>query len=246
MRNINEWDEQNALRNESGLATKEYESWFASHMAKRAATSERKRRLVEGERFSEQVFATSVWWDAVGSFDYLHPEYEINDFRDGSRFIDFAYVRPPYRIAIEIDGYGPHQRNASRRIFGDDRFRQNQLVLDGWHVIRFAYDDVRDKPRQCQQFIQQLLGKLYGLEHGHPNLTAELSAYHRELLRWALLHKRVVPIRPRELGRVLAISGPTVRKLLHQLVELGMLERAAGNQRIRSYKLTSKACKLHL
>lgn len=32
----------------------------------------------------------------------------IRDFKDGHRFIDFAYIQPHFRIAIEIDGFGPH------------------------------------------------------------------------------------------------------------------------------------------
>ncbi|WP_252183434.1 hypothetical protein [Rossellomorea vietnamensis] len=72
-------------------------------------------------------------------FRFLHPEYEINDFKDGKRYLDFAYIRPTMQICFEIDGYGPHLQKISRWQFSDSLERQNQLVIDGWTVIRFSY-----------------------------------------------------------------------------------------------------------
>ena len=37
--------------------------------------------------------------------------------------------------------------------FGDNLMRQNQLVLDGWKIIRFSYDDLTQRKRRCQQMI---------------------------------------------------------------------------------------------
>jgi hypothetical protein len=69
---------------------------------------ERLRRLTDGHGFAEKLLLEQVWWPAFRNFDNLHPEYEISDFRDGSRFLDFAFLRSSIRLAIEIDGYGPH------------------------------------------------------------------------------------------------------------------------------------------
>ena len=77
----------------------------------------------------------------------------MDDFKDGKRYLDFAYIRPGFRICIEIDGYGPHLKNSSRWQFSDSLERQNQLVIDGWTVLRFSYDQVKEKPRRCQQFV---------------------------------------------------------------------------------------------
>jgi hypothetical protein len=49
--------------------------------------------------------------------------------------LDFAYVDEA--IAIEVDGYGVHLR--SQDAFEHDRFRQNELVIRGWHVLRFTH-----------------------------------------------------------------------------------------------------------
>jgi very-short-patch-repair endonuclease len=59
-------------------------------------------------------------------------------FRVGKRKIDFAY--PKFKIAIELDGLG----HAAGAVFRDDRRRQNELVLQGWLVLRFTYRDVAD------------------------------------------------------------------------------------------------------
>jgi hypothetical protein len=47
--------------------------------------------------------------------------------------IDLAY--PELKIAIEIDGWEYHR---SRGSFDDDRSRANDLVVAGWHVLRFT------------------------------------------------------------------------------------------------------------
>ena len=49
--------------------------------------------------------------------------------------LDFAYVAEA--IAIEVDGYGVHLR--SQDAFESDRYRQNELEVLGWHVLRFTH-----------------------------------------------------------------------------------------------------------
>ncbi|MEF3304851.1 hypothetical protein [Paenibacillus sp. GYB003] len=139
----------------------EYEAFLLRHA--KMGPSERLRRLQEGHGHAEKLFLQHVWWPAIGHFDHLHPEYEVHDIKDGTRFLDFAYIRTPYKVCFEIDGYGPHSRDASRRQFADNLLRQNHLVIAGRKVIRFAYDDIQEKPRRCQQ----LLGKWFGDEHRH-------------------------------------------------------------------------------
>ncbi len=65
------------------------------------------------------------------------PQYVV---REAGRFmarIDLAY--PERRLAIELDGYGPHR---SVGAFRRDRNRQNGLALLGWTVLRFTWEDV--------------------------------------------------------------------------------------------------------
>ncbi len=47
------------------------------------------------------------------------------------RYLDLAW--PDVKVAVEFDGFVPH---STRRVFDDDRARQNDLVADGWTVFR--------------------------------------------------------------------------------------------------------------
>ncbi len=55
--------------------------------------------------------------------------------------VDFAW--PDVRLVVEVDGYAFH---ADRRTYRADRRRTNALVLEGWRVLRFSWEDVRHEP----------------------------------------------------------------------------------------------------
>ncbi|HWL26684.1 MAG TPA: DNA-binding response regulator [Ureibacillus sp.] len=210
----------------------EYQSFMDSHL--QARTGERLRRLQEGHNHAEMLFLKQVWWPSFNHFQYLHPEYEINDFKDGNRYLDFAYIRPAIKICFEIDGYGPHLRNLSRWQFSDSLERQNQLVIDGWTVIRFSYDQVKEKPRRCQQIVQQVIGRWLGDELDQ----STLSFVEKEVLRLAI--RKGEAISPLEVEKYMKLSGNTVKKILHNLVDKKMLIPASGSVRIRSYRLGNR------
>ncbi|WAH36952.1 PDDEXK family nuclease [Alicyclobacillus dauci] len=137
-----------------------YKSFIKSHLRHRNGA--RKARIESGLHHAEKMLLENVWWPAFHQFDSLYPEYEVQDFKGGYRYIDFAYIQQQFRVAIEIDGIGPHLKGISQSQFSDHYQRQNHLVIDGWHILRFTYSDVRHRPRICQQNIQQLLGRLTG------------------------------------------------------------------------------------
>lgn len=215
-----------------------YERFMLQHMEE--AGEMRCRRLKDGLGHAEKLFLQQVWWPAVGHFDYLHSEYEVMDFKDGVRYLDFAYIRAPYRVCIEIDGYGPHGRDLSRWQFADNLQRQNHLVLDGWKVLRFAYDELTDKPRRCQQTVQQLLGRWYGDTH----TPTELDWKEKEMVRFAIYTGGAFT--PSEAGERLGISERSARTILHRLVQDGYLLPASGAARIRSYRLNPEKGPLRL
>ncbi|MDQ0156245.1 DNA-binding response regulator [Robertmurraya andreesenii] len=208
---------------------KEYQVFMNAHMQVR--TGERLRRLQEGHNHAEMLFLKQVWWPLFNHFQFLHPEYEVDDFKDGKRYLDFAYIRPAIRICLEVDGYGPHLKNISRWQFADNLERQNQLVIDGWTVIRFSYDQVNEKPRRCQQIVQQVIGRWLGDELDQTSL----SFHEKEVIRLAIRKGDVIS--PIEVEKYLKLSDKTVKKILSQLVEKKMLIPASGTKRIRSYRL---------
>jgi len=196
---------------------------------------ERLRRLQEGHGHAERRFLELVWWPATGSLDHLYPEYEVYDFKDGTRYLDFAYLRFPLHICIEIDSYGPHSKDLSRWQFADQLMRQNHLVMDGWRIIRFSYDDVTEKPRRCQQLIQQFLGLWFA---GEKQQTF-LSPKEQQIVRFLIQKQK--PLTPLDVSGHIGITDRHARTLLQRLVEAKVLLPASGDRRIRSYKLNPEA-----
>lgn len=209
----------------------QYESWLSSHESGRSG--ERLRRLRVGHRHAEKLFCENAWWPAIGSFEFLHPEYEVYDFKDGVRYLGFAYIRPPLKVCFEVDGYGPHHRDIDRRQFADQLTRQNHLVLDGWIVLRYSYDDLKEKPRQCQQMIHQLMGRYFGKS---PN-KSRLPLKQQKILRIAM--SSADPLSPVDIAREMNIGIRQAREALHALTDNGLMMPVSGEKRIRSYRLAA-------
>ncbi|MBY0149283.1 DNA-binding response regulator [Neobacillus niacini] len=207
----------------------EYKVFMNAHLE--ARSGERLRRLEEGHNQAEMLFLKQVWWPSFSHFRYLHPEYEVDDFKDGKRYLDFAYIRPAIRICLEIDGYGPHLKNISRWQFSDNLERQNQLVIDGWTVIRFSYDQVKEHPRRCQQILQQVIGRWLGDEIDQPSL----SIVEKEVIRLAI--RKGEAISPKEVQKYLELSDKPVKKVLSLLVDKKLLIPASGTKRVCTYRL---------
>lgn len=68
--------------------------------------------------------------------------------------IDFAHVQA--RIAIEVDGRAFH---SDRHAFEHDRWRQNALVLDGWLVLRFTWEQITQRPDEVMATIQAAVAR---------------------------------------------------------------------------------------
>lgn len=207
----------------------EYLRFVEGHKQKR--TGESLRRLQEGHFHSERLFLEKVWWPLFHHFKHLHPEYVVDDFKDGKRYLDFAYIRSNIRVCFEIDGYGPHLKNISRWQFADQLERQNQLLMDGWLIIRFSVDQVTERPRHCQQVTQQVIGRLIGEDLDH----LSLSYREKEIIRYAI--RKGEPITPGDIRQLLNQSKNTIKKLIVDLVKKEVLVPANGKQRIRSYQL---------
>ncbi|WP_336245707.1 hypothetical protein [Paenibacillus apiarius] len=122
----------------------EYEAahaeWIHSHLERRSG--ERKGRLERGHQHGEVLFLRNVWWPLLGNFDYLHPEYEVMDWRGRSYFADFAWLPGHVKVIWEIKGYGSHVRDMDRKKYCEELNRDTFLQGLGFRVVSFAYDDV--------------------------------------------------------------------------------------------------------
>ncbi len=217
------------MRTDTSDFSTQYAKFMAYHL--RHGKGDRLKRLKQGLGVAEREFLEKVWWPMYGHFEWLHPEFQVLDYKDGFRYIDFAYIKSSFRVAIEIDGYGPHSRDITQAQFWDDLQRQNHLVIDGWLLLRFPYIAVASHPRECQRTIQQLLGIWEG------NLAAmdELTVWQREAFRVAL--RSPGPITPSDVCKSLHVGNELARNTLHQLVDARWLVPVGGSTRIRRYML---------
>jgi predicted transcriptional regulator len=211
-----------------------HEGFIAYHASTRKGDS--LRRLLEGHSHAEKLFLLQVWWPAFKHFNDLHPEYEVKDFRDGTRFLDFSFIKLTLKLAIEIDGFTTHASQISRSQFSDHLIRQNHLIIDGWRILRFSYDDIKDRPRMCQQILQQFMGRYLGMNNGS---AQSISYVEKEVLRYAISSEN--PLTTQDVCQVLAIESQKARQLLKVMYEKNMLEPAGkGTQRIRYYRPTDE------
>jgi very-short-patch-repair endonuclease len=70
------------------------------------------------------------------------------------RYLDLAW--PEAKVAVEFDGFVPH---STRRVFDDDRARQNDLVADGWTVFRVTSTMLRDPASTFAPIVAAVLGE---------------------------------------------------------------------------------------
>lgn len=75
------------------------------------------------------------------------PERQV---RVGPHRVDFMY--PHHRLVIEVDGRATH---GTSEAFEADPVRQNELVLDGWTVLRFTWRQVAQDPDYVADTIRR-------------------------------------------------------------------------------------------
>ena len=68
--------------------------------------------------------------------------------------VDFHW--PDARLVVETDG---GQTHATRAAFHRDRRRDLDLELDGWHVIRISWPQLRDEPQRILALLRGRLGR---------------------------------------------------------------------------------------
>jgi hypothetical protein len=81
------------------------------------------------------------------------PNYGVH-VGGGPRYIDLAW--PDHLVAVEFDGFVPH---STRRVFDDDRVRQNDLVDAGWRVFRLTSTAVKRTPSVAIAPVLRALGR---------------------------------------------------------------------------------------
>lgn len=92
-------------------------------------------------------------WEVIERSDLPMPRRQVEVVANGASYrLDMAY--PERRLALEGDGYGAHTERAT---FEKDRVRQNDLLLDGWLVLRFTWEQIIGHPEQVARSIRRAL-----------------------------------------------------------------------------------------
>lgn len=206
-----------------------YEEWLQENINKEE-NPRRRELLNKGLGHGTVEFLRSVWFPAVGHLNHLYPEWEVRDFNNGYRYLDLAYMPAGAKGGIEIQGYGPHARDLDVRRFKDLCWRHCLLALDGWTFLPIAYLSIIDEPKQCQQLVLSFIGRFISSD-----ASSSLSWLEAETVRFA--RRLLRPITPLELANHLRVSDRTVRRILHKLVKMQILDIASGHHRARTYKL---------
>jgi hypothetical protein len=169
-------------------------------------------------------------------FEGLSAEFPLKDFKGGDRFIDFIYIRNGMRFVFKIDGFTTHARDISPGKFDDHLFRQNELILSGWFLLRFTANQVKHRAEQCQKQIFHAIGHWWSLSHSLDNRGAH---------SWAERKKRIVQLALRKEGVIHTKDVEIEFGLIHRTA-LNWLNRAVENllvpikpnQRIIGYRLS--------
>ncbi|MFC5530304.1 hypothetical protein [Cohnella yongneupensis] len=188
-----------------------YESYMNKHISLR--TGERKGRLLTRKLHAEKLFLGNVWWPIKGNLDFLHPEYEISDWRGRPYFIDNAYAQPGSPIILwEIKGFGTHIREMDRQGFSNELNREFYLQGIGYRLVSLAYDDVAERPELVISLLKLFLSQFQ--PHTMPGKLAPLAE--KEIIRLALRLAR--PFRPVDVSRHLDLNYRTTMKHLNNLL----------------------------
>jgi hypothetical protein len=192
-----------------------HRSFIQHHIERR--TGERRGRLERGHNHGEKLFLKHVWWPLRHSFEHLHPEYEVLDWRGRSYFADIAWLPGHIKLLIEIKGFATHVRDMDRQKYCNELNRETFLHTMGYQVISFAYDDVEQRPELCITLLRLVLTRYQTAKA--PVSRAILAE--KEIIRLAIELAR--PIRPLDVVDHFEINQRTAVSMLARLCEKGWL-----------------------
>lgn len=80
------------------------------------------------------------------------PNFPLLD--NGNIIAELDFARPDLKLCLEVDGRAYHSDAVS---FRRDRERQNQLVLKGWLVLRFTWEQITKEPAAVVAAIRKAI-----------------------------------------------------------------------------------------
>ncbi|OFW79328.1 MAG: hypothetical protein A2201_11570 [Alicyclobacillus sp. RIFOXYA1_FULL_53_8] len=99
-------------------------------------------------------------------------------------------------------------------------------------MLRFTYKDVQERPRLCQQTIQQLVGRITGDSSG---ILKGMKVLDREIIRMAM--DSTHPVTVQDVVVRFALGRRAAARHLKKLSEVDWLEPIGGPLRIHAYRI---------
>jgi superfamily II DNA or RNA helicase len=186
-----------------------------------------------GSRFpqaSERLFFDEFLWPLLGErIDAFVPQHPFIDSTGRSRRIDFAHVQGRTKIALEVNGETYHAEGiVPNETFDDNLFRQNEILRDGYELIRFSYNMLQSaawRPvvmESLRSFLTTHAPTLLGSDPVKPNPLQRAALEALEFYRGKGYRKGVV-ILPTGTGKTILSaldakrSGTKTLFLVHRL-----------------------------
>ena len=114
-------------------------------------------RSIATDRAGLGVPESALERDAIASLRAYRLPEPVRQYavRASGRLVRFDLAYPDARVAIELDGRGPHW---GRVAWQTDHDRNNATTLDGWRVLRFTWWDVHERPVHVALTVADALG----------------------------------------------------------------------------------------
>lgn len=189
----------------------------------RRRKGERFDALKRGHGFGNQLFAERIWWSVVGHFHWLHPEYEVTDWRGSSYFVDFMWSIGSTRIVFEIMDFGSHRTDRTK--YRRDLNRGLFLQAQDYMVFNVSLDELKENPTFVLLSVRNILVPFLTVVDGRGTIERPFSKIERDLMRAAIRRNRI--IRPTEAAKELELHNMTVIKHCRILVEKGKFRAIA-------------------
>lgn len=167
----------------------EHDKWLKRHLAKRSG--ERRDALKRGHGYGNRLFAETIWWNLVGHFNGLHPEYEVRDWRGRSYFVDFMWILGGLCFVFEVMDYGSHGKDRTK--YRTDLNRGLYLQSQGYHYIEISLDELKENPSFVLAMLRSILAPyLAATVSDSGSLQHPFGKIERQIMRLAIRHHRMI------------------------------------------------------
>ena len=209
----------------------EYEKWIKTHLSRRRG--EHRDALARGQGYGNRLFAETIWWNLMGHFKGLHPEYEVKDWRGRSYYADFVWIMGGLRFVFEIMDFGSHGKERSK--YRLDLNRAMYLQSQEFHVTFISLDELKDNASFVLSTVRGILGPyLAAADEKYTNARRDYNRIERQLMRLAIRQNRIVS--PPKAAKELELHKQTVIKHCRSLVDKGKFRAVPSGASGKIYK----------